>query len=228
MFDNFDKFSVVFFIGIVSVDEDGKGFSDIDGVRELDEGLLGEISSDKGFGDLLSSVGGRLVDFGLVFIGEGIIIVSILIIVGVDNDFLVSEIGVILRIINNKLVGRLDVVDNMIVKEVFGDNFFDDFFKDFFLELFGSDFFSVLSGDDDSVDMEGDYSIIFIFFVFNGDLCFRVGLELVYRVVMMGNGYSGVKFVSEYDGKRYYFGGFVGSVIEFDKVVSFCLYDGFM
>lgn len=218
--DNFDKLGVALLTGTVSVDEDGKGFSDTDGVRELDEGSSGETSSDKGLGDPSSSVGGRSVDLGPVLTGEGTTTVSTPTTVGVDNDLSASETGVTLRTTNNKSAGRLDVVDNTIVKEVLGDNLLDDLLKDLLSELLGSDLLSVLSGDDDSVDTEGDHSTILTLLVLNGDLRLRVGSEPAHRAVTTGNGHSSVKLVSEHDGKRHHLGGLVGSVTEHNTLVT--------
>lgn len=71
--------------------------------------MVGEVGSDEGFGDLVVDVGGGVVDFGEVFVGEGIIIMGILVIVGVDDNFVVSEIGIILGIINDEEIRGLDL-----------------------------------------------------------------------------------------------------------------------
>lgn len=218
--DNVDKLGVALLAGTVSVDEDGKGFSDTNGVRELDQCSSGETSSDEGLGDPSSSVGGRSVNLGPVLTGEGTTTVSTPTTVGVDNDLSASETGITLRTANDKSAGRLDVVDNSVVKKVLGDNLLDDLLKDLLSELLGRDLLSVLSRDDDSVDTEGDHSTILTLLVLNGDLGLRVGSEPAHRAVTTGSGHSGVKLVGEHDGKRHHLGGLVGSVTEHDTLIT--------
>lgn len=218
--DNFDELSIALLAGTVSVDEDGKRFSDTDGVRELDEGSSGETSSDKGLGDPSGSVGGGSVDLGPVLTGEGTTTVGTPTTVGVDNDLSTSETGVTLRTTNDKSAGRLDVVDDSVIKKVLGDNLLDDLLEDLLSELFGSDLLSVLGGNDDSVDTEGDHGTVLTLLVLNGNLSLRVGSEPAQRTVTTGSGHSGVKLVGEHDGKGHHFGGFVGSVTEHDTLVT--------
>lgn len=108
--DDFDELFGGFVGGVVGVDVDGEGFSNINGVGELDKGVMSEISVDQRFGDLVSNVGSGMIDFGEIFVGESIIIVGILVIVGVDDDFVISQIGVILRVIDDEEVRGLDLV----------------------------------------------------------------------------------------------------------------------
>lgn len=49
-----------------------------------------EICGDDGFGCLVGDVCVRVVDFGRVFIGEGVIVVRVLVIVGVDDNFMIG------------------------------------------------------------------------------------------------------------------------------------------
>lgn len=144
--------------------------------------------------------------------------------VGVDNDLSTSETGVTLRTTNDKSAGRLDVVDDSVIKKVLGDNLLDDLLEDLLSELFGSDLLSVLGGNDDSVDTEGDHGTVLTLLVLNGNLGLRVGSEPAQRTVTTGSGHSGVKLVGEHDGKGHHFGGFVGSVTEPNKVVSSGVY----
>jgi hypothetical protein len=72
--------------GTVSVDVDGQGLGDSDGVRELDESSSSETGGDQGLGDPSGSVSGRSVDLGEVLSGESTTSVSTPSTVSVDND----------------------------------------------------------------------------------------------------------------------------------------------
>ena len=57
--------------GAVGFEMDGEGFSNTDGVGELDEDALAVSASDEGLGDPAGGVGSRAVDLGGILTGEG-------------------------------------------------------------------------------------------------------------------------------------------------------------
>ena len=94
--DDLDKLLRALLRGAVGVDVDGEGFSNTDGVGELDKGTTGKASSDQGLGDPAGDVSSRPVDLGEVLAGEGTTTVSTPATVGVDNDLATSQTGITL------------------------------------------------------------------------------------------------------------------------------------
>jgi len=60
------ELTVRFLSGSVRVDEDREGLGDSDRVRYLNEGSVGKLSGDEGFGDPSGGVSSRSVDFGRI------------------------------------------------------------------------------------------------------------------------------------------------------------------
>lgn len=212
--DNVDELEVRLLAGAVGVDKDGEGLGDTDGVRELDEGTLGEAGGDKRLGDPTGSVSSGTVDLGEVLSGEGTTTVGTPTTVGVDNDLATSETGVTLGTTNDETPRRLDVVDDLVVEEVLGDDLLDDLLEDLGAEVLGGDLLSVLGRDDDSVDTDGNNSSRCLLLVLDGDLGLGVGAEPSERAVATGLGHGSVELVGKHDGEGHVLGGLIGSIAE--------------
>ncbi len=92
--------------------------------------------------------------------------------VGVDDDLAAGEAGVAVRAADDEFSGGVDVEDDVIVPELFGNARADDLLDDLALGLFADgvlllvdDGSVMLGGDDDGVDADG----LFVF-VGDGDL----------------------------------------------------------
>jgi hypothetical protein len=205
--DDFDQVGVRLGTGAVSVDKDGQGLGDTDGVGQLNETSSCETGVDERLGDPSGSVGGRSVDLGEVLTGESTTTVGTPTTVGVDNDLSASQTGVTLRTTDNESAGRLDVVDGPLVEEVGRDDLVDDLLLDLLSEVLGGDFLGVLGGDDDGVYSEGKHGSRLVLLVLDGDLSLGVGSEPAHGTVSSGSGHGSVKLVGEHDGLGHQFGG---------------------
>ena len=188
--DDIDELEVGLLAGTVGVDVDGEGLSDTDGVRELDQGALGEAGSNERLGDPTGSVRGRTVDLGPVLAGESTTTVGTPATVGVDDDLTASKTGVTLGTTDNEAAGGLDVVDGALVKEVGGDDLLDDLLEELGAEVLGGDLLSVLGRDDDSVDTEGSDGTVSLLLVLDSDLGLGVGTEPAERAVTAGSSHG--------------------------------------
>lgn len=218
--DDLDELGVRLGTGAVRVDEDGEGLGNTDGVRELDEGSLGEAGSDEGLGDPSGSVRGGSVDLGPVLSGESSTTVGSPTTVRVDDDLSAGETGVTLRATDDESARRLDVVDGSVVEEVLGDDGLDDLLEDLGSEVLGRDLLGVLRGDDDGVDSEGNDRAVRLLLVLDGDLRLRVGSEPAERTVSSGSGHRGVELVRERDRQGHHLGRLVRGVAEHDTLVT--------
>lgn len=111
------------------------------------------------------------------------------------------------------------VVDGALVEEVSRDDLLDDLLEDLLLDLGKGDLLSVLSGDDDGVDAEGDGSTTFLL-VLNGDLSLGVGAEPRKDIGATSDGQSAVEFVGKHDGEGHELLGLIGGISEHDTLVT--------
>jgi len=73
---------------------------------------------------------------------------------------------------NNKPTRRLNMINRAVIQHILWNDLLNDFFVDFFTKGFSGDFSSVLRGNDDCVDAEGDQVAGGVLAVFNCDLGF--------------------------------------------------------
>lgn len=146
----------------------------------------------------------------------------ILVIVGIDDDFVVGEIGIVLRFVDDEFVCWVDEIFGFCVQEFCGEYFFDDVFDEIFFDFCVFYVGSVLCGDYDVYDFGG-----YVVDVVDGDLGFCVGVELFYFVVFVDFGEFVIEVVGENDGSGYEFFGFVGSKIEYQILVVGVLFGVF-
>jgi len=212
--DDLDELGVGLRSRAVRVDEDGQGLGDTDGVRELDEGSLGEAGSDEGLGDPSGGVRGGSVDLGPVLSGESSTTVGSPSTVRVDDDLSAGKTGVTLRATDDESARGLDVVDGSVVEQVLGDDGLDDLLEDLGSEVLGRDLLGVLRRDDDGVDSDGHDGTVGLLLVLDGDLGLGVRSEPAERAVPSGSGHGGVELVSERDGQGHHLGGLVRGVSE--------------
>src|SRR5207302_9761761 len=98
----------------VGVDPDIEGVGIADGVGELDFALLGQAGGDDVLGDVAGHVGGRAIDLGRVFAGEGAAAVPAAAAVGVHDDLASGEAAVAVRPADQEAAGRIDVAADAI------------------------------------------------------------------------------------------------------------------
>jgi hypothetical protein len=106
------------------------------------------------------------------------------------------------------------VVDGLVVQELGVNNLLDDLLLDLLPQLLGGDLLSVLGGDDDGVDSQGDDGTVSVLLVLDGDLSLGVGSQPSKGSVPTGSGHGSVKLVGKHDGLGHQLGGLVGSVSE--------------
>ena len=205
--------------GAVGLDKDGEGLGNTDGVGKLDEGTAGELRVDDGLGDPSGDVGSRAVDLGVVLSGESTATVGTPTTVGVDDDLTASETGVTLGTADDEEARWLDVVDGAVVEKVGWDDLLDDLLEDLLSEDLGSNFLTVLSTDDDSVDADGLDGAV-VMGVLNGDLGLGVGAEPWEGAVLAGILHGTVELVGKLDGQWEEFRGLVGGISEHDTLVT--------
>lgn len=107
--DDVDELLGALLGGTVSLNEDGEGLGDTNGVGELDESTTGELGVDEGLGDPTGEVGSRAVDLAVVLAGEGTTTVGTPATVGVDDDLTASKTGVTLGTANDEVTRGLDL-----------------------------------------------------------------------------------------------------------------------
>lgn len=112
--DDLDELVRALLRGAVSVDVDGEGLSDTNGVRELDKGTTSEAGGDKGLGDPAADVGSRAVDLGEVLAREGTATVGTPTAVGVDNDLATSQTGITLRATDDEETRGLNLESELV------------------------------------------------------------------------------------------------------------------
>lgn len=105
------------------------------------------------------------------------------------------------------------MVDGVLVEEVGGDDLLDDLLEKLGPEVLGGDLLSVLGGDDDGVDSDGDGGSS-ILLVLDGDLGLRVRSEPSEGSISSSGGHGSVELVSEHDRKGHELLSLVGSVSE--------------
>lgn len=111
------------------------------------------------------------------------------------------------------------MVDGLLIEVLGGDGGLDDLLKDLLAELLGGDLGSVLGGDDDGVDAEGNNGAVVVL-VLNGDLGLGVGAEPREGAVAAGSGHSSVELVGEEEGQGEELGGLVGGITEHDTLIT--------
>ena len=205
--------------GAERIDEDADGFSDADGVGELDFTFFGEPCGDDIFGDVACHVAGGAVDFGGVFAGEGATAVTSHTAVGVDDDFTACESAVALGTADDESSGGVDMEFGSVAQQVCGQAGLDDEIHDGFMEFFFGNFFAVLSGDDDGVNAS-DFAIG----IADSDLAFAIGAEEVHDFALANFGEFSCEFVGEHDGGGHEFGCFVASEAEHKPLVAGALF----
>lgn len=161
----FCNFVIIYFYvsGVVSVDVNVGRCCYIDCVGYLYQDFIVNIGSYEVFCNVVGCIGCRMVYFGRVFVGEGIIIVGIFVIVGIYDDFVACQFGVFVWAIDNEFIGWVDVVGDVFIKQFlqFGfelsfdlwDNDFDDIFMDFIQYVFIFIEVIVLCGYNDGIDV---------------------------------------------------------------------------
>lgn len=111
------------------------------------------------------------------------------------------------------------MVDGPVIEKVGGDGLLDDFLEDLLAEVFGGDLLSVLGGDDDGVDTEGDGGTVLLL-VLDGNLSLGVRSEPAEGSVTAGSSHGSVELVGEHDRQRHVLLGLVGGISEHDTLVT--------
>ena len=111
------------------------------------------------------------------------------------------------------------VVDGLLIEVLGGDGGLDDLLKDLLAELLGGDLGSVLSGDDDGVNAEGNNGAIVVL-VLNGDLGLGVGAEPREGAIAAGSGHGSVELVGEEEGQGEELGSLVSGITEHDTLIT--------
>ena len=111
------------------------------------------------------------------------------------------------------------MVDGLLIEVLGGDGGLDDLLKDLLAELLGGDLGSVLSGDDDGVDAEGNDGAVVVL-VLNGDLGLGVGTAPGKGTVAAGLGHGGVQLVGKLEGEGEELRGLIGGIAEHDTLVT--------
>lgn len=205
--------------GAEGIDHDGDGFSDADGVGELNFAAGGEASGNDVFGDVSGHVCGGAVDFAGVFSGESAATVASHAAVSIDDDLASCESAIAHGAADNKASCGVDVIEDLGGEQVGGDDFFDDFFDDAFADGFVADVGAVLRRDYDGGDFFG-----FTVFVADGDLGLSVRSEEGKGSVFTDSGELFGEAVGEVDGHRHEDVGFVASVAEHHALVTSALF----
>ncbi len=139
--------------------------------------------------------------------------------VGVDDDLTASETGVTLGTTDDEQTRGLDVVLDVVVEVLGGDDLLDDLLLDLLAELLGGDVLAVLGRDDDSVDTERDDGTVVVS-VLNGDLSLGVRSQPGQGAVATGVGHGRVELVGEDEGQGQELRGLVGGIAEHDTLVT--------
>ena len=100
--DDLDKLLIRLLARAVSVDVDGEGLSNTNGVRELNKGTAREASRHERLGDPAGGVGSRTVDLRPVLAGEGTTTVRTPTTVGVNDDLTAGETSITLGTTNDE------------------------------------------------------------------------------------------------------------------------------
>lgn len=111
------------------------------------------------------------------------------------------------------------VVDGTVIEEVSGDNLLDDLLLDLLAELLSADLLSVLGGDDNGVDAEGDGGTA-ILLVLDGDLGLGVRKEPRESARAASRSHGSVELVGEDNGEGHELLSLVGSITEHDTLVT--------
>ncbi len=205
--------------GAEGIDHDRDGFSDADGVGELNFAAGGEASGNDVFGDVSGHVCGGAVDFAGVFSGESAATVTSHAAVSIDDDLAPCESAIAHGTADNKASCGVDVIEDLGGEQVGGDDFFDDFFDDAFADGFVADVRAVLGRDHDRGDFFG-----FAVFVADGDLGLSVGSEEGEGSVFADSGELFGEAMGEVDGHGHEDVGFVASIAEHHALVASALF----
>jgi hypothetical protein len=217
--DNLNKLLGGLVRGAVCLNEEGQRLSYTDGVGKLDQCAASQLGVDERLGDPAGKVSGRTVDLGVVLSGESTTTVGTPATVGVDNNLTASETGITLGSTNDEQTRGLDVVLDVVVKVLGGDDLLDDLLLDLLAELLGGDVLAVLSRDNNGVDTEGNDGTVVVS-VLNGDLGLGVGSQPRQGAITAGSSHGRVELVREEEGQRQELRGLVGSIAEHDTLVT--------
>lgn len=176
--------------------------------------MFGEVGGDDVFCYVVVGVGGGVVDFGWVFVGECVVVVVGYVVVGVDDDFVFGQVVVVDWVVDYEVVGWVDVELGVFVQQFGWQYLFDDQFYYVVVQVVIGDFWVVLGGQYYCIDV--DY---FVVFVVVGYLGFGVWVQLWQQVGFVCFGLVFDQVVGEVDWCWYQYVGFVVGVVEYQVLV---------
>ena len=103
---------------------------DADGVGQLHFAAVGQAGGDDVLGHVPGHVGGAAVDLGRILAAEGAAAVPAPAAVGVDDDLAAGQAAVAVRAADHEPAGRIDVVRDLAVDQLVGQQRLDDLLDD--------------------------------------------------------------------------------------------------
>jgi hypothetical protein len=160
--------------------------------------------------------------------------------ISVDDDLATSQASITLRTTNDKATRGLNLkkarsvstarlhtkhrfhtymIDGPIVKEVLRDNLLDHLLQYLLPELLRRDLLSVLCGNDDRVDAQGDRRAT-VLLILDRDLGLRVGAEPRERARAARGSQRSIEFMRKHDSERHILGRLVRSIAKHDALIA--------
>jgi hypothetical protein len=140
----------------VGLYKDGEGFSNANGITQLDEGTTAKARCNKGLGDPTRCIRCRTIDLGVILHvnnrpkqytfdrvlylpGESSATMSTPSTIRINNDFASRNACITLGSTNNESATRLDMVDCLFIQKVLWNDLLDNLLLDFLTEFLGGD-----------------------------------------------------------------------------------------
>ena len=205
--------------GAVGVHEHGQRVGHTDGVGQLHQASVGKAGSHKGLGDPTGSVGGGSVHLGGILTGEGSTTVGTPATISINDDLSAGQTSITVGATDHEATGGVQVVHGLLVQVLSRDHGLDDVLHKLGLDLLLSDVLTVLGGDDDSVNADGDGAAT-LHSVLAGHLGLAVGSHPRAGAVLADLSQAGTQRGGKLVGQGHEGLGLIGGIAEHNTLVT--------
>ena len=182
----------------VGLHHDGDRLHHTDGVGDLDRHPVRHSGGHQVLGDPAGGIGGRTVHFRRIFPAEGSAAVGTAAAVGIDDDLAPRQSRISLGAADDETAGRVDVVDDILGDQFFGDHGMDHLLQYIPVQLLLLHLRCMLGGDD-----HGGHLHRLAVTIPDAHLGFAVGTQIGERPVLADLGQSRRDLVGQGNRQRH-------------------------
>ena len=177
---------------------------------------LGKACSHDVFGDVARHVACGAVNLGRIFAAEGAAAVASHATVSIHDDFAAGEAGIAHRPADHEAAGGIDVVLGISIEEFSGNGRLDDVLQNIGMQFLVVHQLGMLSGDDDCVHAHR----LVVFVIFNGDLGFAIGPEVIELAGLANFGEAAGELMRQQYGRGHELFVFIGGIAEHHALIA--------